>query len=218
LRRIRPALPAGVKHERHPGAAGGRGRVLRNLCDDGAMDPDGQRPEPNKSLRLVAIGIGLLSVVFAAGLGTLIFRMVRPEGDRIGDTNLSDPLATLVVNGQAGNSLIFRVDASVRVGMLGLASDDVLEQRASTQLTKSMLTVHAIAPSGREHTATCAVYKGRAAATTRTSATFTRSGMLNDCVISLDQSGAWRVRGIVVWHPELRLDSARLETRLKGNE
>lgn len=182
------------------------------------MQPDGQLPQPNKSLRLVAIGIALLSVVFAVGLGALTFQMVRPRGDKVGDTRLTDPLATLVLNGQAGDSLIFRVDASVRVAAFGLSSDEVIEQRASAQLKKSMLTVHAIAPSGREHTATCAVYNGRAATTTRTPATFTRSGMLNDCVLSLDQGGAWSVRATVAWHPELKLDDAMLETRLEAGQ
>lgn len=180
------------------------------------METDGEPPQPNQSLRFVAIGIALLSVVFAVGLGALIFHMVRPRGDRVGDTNLSDPLATLVVNGRAGDSLVFRVDASVGVAAIGLSSDDAIEQRASAQLQKSLLTVHAVAPSGREHTATCAVYKGRAATTTRTPTTFTRSGMLNDCVISLDQSGAWSVRGTVAWHPELRIDDVTLETRIEA--
>jgi|GEM_PF-6881065 len=182
------------------------------------METGDERPQPNGSLRFVALGIALLSVVFAVGLGALIFHMVRPRGDRIGDTNLSDPLASLVVNGRAGDSLVFRVDASVGVPVIGLSSDDAIEQRASAQLRKSLLTVHAIAPSGREHTATCAVYKGRAAATTRTPALLTRSGMLNDCVLSLDQSGAWRVRGTVVWHPELSIDHATLETRLEAGK
>ena len=180
------------------------------------MNPDGQPAPPGKSLRFVAIGIGLLSVVFAVGLGVLIFQMVRPRGDRIGDTSLTDPLATIVVHGKTGDSLVFRVDASVRIAALGLLSDDVVEQRASAQLTKSMLTVRAVAPSGSEHTATCAVYKGRAAATTRTPVAFSRSGMLNDCVVSLDEGGVWRVRGTVAWHPELSLNGATLETRIEA--
>ena len=80
-----------------------------------------------------------------------------------------------------------------------------------------MLTVRAFAPSGREHTATCPVYKGRAASTTQTSGTFARSGMLNDCVLSLDEAGPWRVSGTVAWHPELRLASTTLETRLEAS-
>lgn len=191
---------------------------MATLCDDSQMELDGQQPQPNKSLRFVAIGIALLSVAFAVGLGALVFHMVSPRGDKIGDTRLTDPLASLRVNGRAGDSLVFRVDASVRVPAVGLLSDDVIEQQASTQLKKSMLTVHAVAPSGREHTATCAVYNGRAAATTSTPATFTRSGMLNDCLISLDQSGAWSVRGTVAWHPELKLDDAMLETRLEAGQ
>ena len=207
-------IALGVRVRGGPGVA----RMGRVPCDDSEMNPDGHPPQPNKSLRLVTIGIASLSVVFAVGLGALIFHMVRPRGDRIGDTSLIDPLATLVVNGKAGDSLVFRVDASVRVAALGLSSDDVIEQQVSTQLGKSMLTVHAVAPSGREQTATCAVYKGRAAATTRTPATFTRSGMLNDCVISLDQGGAWRVRGNVAWHAELAINDAMLETRLEARQ
>ena len=181
------------------------------------MNAESLPTQPNKSLRAVGIGIGILSVVFAVGLGALVFHMVRPRGDKVGDTNLTDPLATLMVNGKAGDSLVFRVDASVQVGALSLLSDDVIEQQASTQLKKSMLTVRALAPSGREHTATCSVYKGRATSTTHTSATFTRSGMLNDCVLLLDQAGPWNVRGTVAWHSELRLTSATLETRLEAS-
>jgi hypothetical protein len=193
-----------------------RGRA--GACHDGGMEPDGQPQQPNKSMRAVGIGIGLLSVVFAVGLGALIFYMVRPRGEKVGDTNLTDPRATLVVNGKAGDSLVFRVDASVQIAALSLLSDDVIEQQASTQLKKSLLTVSALAPSGREHSATCAVYKGRAASTTTTPAKFTRSGMLNDCVVPLDQDGAWSVRGSVAWHPELKLQSATLETRLESRQ
>ena len=181
------------------------------------MNAEGQPPQPNKSLRVVGIGIALLSVVFAVGLGVLVFQMVRPRGDKIGDTDLKNPLATLVVNGKGGDSLVFRVDASVQVGALSLLSDDVIEQQASTQLRKSVLTVRALAPSGREHTTACSVYKGRAASTTHTSATFTRSGMLNDCALPLDEAGPWTVSGAVAWHSDLRLASATLETRLEAS-
>ena len=181
------------------------------------MEPERQQQQPNKSMRGVAIGIALLSVVFAVGLGTLIFYMVRPRGDKMGDTNLTDPLARLVVNGKAGDSLVFRVDASVQLTAASLMSDDVIEQQATRQLQKSLLTVRAIAPSGREHAATCAVYKGRAATTTTTPGTLTRSGMLNDCSIPLDETGPWSVSGSVAWHSELKLQSATLETRLEAS-
>jgi hypothetical protein len=180
------------------------------------MSVEDQPQQPNKSMRVVGIGIGLLSVVFAVGLGVLIFYVVRPRGEKIGDTNLSDPLATQMVQAKAGDSLVFRVDASVRIGVLGVLNDDAIEREASSQLQKSLLTVRATAPSGREHSATCAVYKGRAATTTTTPGKLTRSGMLNDCSIPLDEAGAWRVRGSVAWHSELRLESATLETRLEA--
>ena len=51
------------------------------------MEAEGQPPQPSKSLRLVGVGIGLLGVVFAVGLGALVFHTVRPRGDKVGDVN-----------------------------------------------------------------------------------------------------------------------------------
>jgi hypothetical protein len=170
----------------------------------------------SKSLRFVLIIIVSLSVAFAVGLSLLIFYMVRPSGEKVGDTSLTDPAATLLVNGKHGDSLVFRVDASIGVPRISLLSDDELERRASTQLSRSKLTVRATPASGSERSATCSVYKGRAASTTSTSGAFARSGMLNDCVIVLDQSGPWQVRAAVEWAPDVTLNSATLETRLEA--
>ena len=169
----------------------------------------------SKSLSVVVIAIALLSVLFAVGLGVLIFYMVRPQGDKVGETSLTDPGAELVVSAKAGDSLFFRTDVSLGVPRLSLVSDDQLEREASRQLTRSLLTVRATAPSGREHTTTCALYKGRALTTTSTPGSFSRSGMLNDCTLALDEAGAWKVRGSVAWVADLTLHRAQLETRIE---
>jgi hypothetical protein len=179
------------------------------------VSPASRAATPNKPLRVVAVAITAVSVAFAVGLSVFIYYMVRPRGDRVGDINLADPLASLLVDGRRGDSLVFRVDAGLRVPRLSLMSDDALEQRASTQLTRSMLTVRAFGPNGSEGAATCAVYRGRATSTTSTPGTFARSGMLNDCVIPIQQSGQWSVRGSVAWHPELTIDRAALEVRIE---
>jgi hypothetical protein len=160
--------------------------------------------------------IAFLSVGFAVGLGLLIFYMVRPRGEKVGEISLTDGRAVLLVQGKQGESLVFRVDASVRVPRLSLVSDDQLEREASRQLSSSRLTVQATSPSGIERTATCAVYKGRASSTTSTSGALSRSGMLNDCVIVLDRPGPWQVRATVAWASGLSLNSATLETRLEA--
>lgn len=173
-------------------------------------------PKPNKSLRIVFIALAFVSVAFAVGLGVLIFYMVRPRGEKVGETSLTDPRATLLVTGQRGDSLVFRVDASIGMPRLALLSDDELERRASAQLSRSMLTVRAAAPSGSQRNATCPLYKGRALSTSSTSGAFVRSGMLNDCVITLDEPGPWQVSGSVAWAADLTLNSASLETRLEA--
>jgi hypothetical protein len=174
----------------------------------------GPEGKSSKSLRFVVIAIASASVLFAVGLGVLIFYMVSPDGKRVGATSLTDPNAVLAVAAQRGDSLLFRVDASIGVPRLSLVSDDVLERQASAQLSRSRLTVRATAPSGSERSTSCALYKGRAMSTTATSGSFSRSGMLNDCVIVLDELGPWQVRGAVAWAADLSLQSATLETRL----
>jgi hypothetical protein len=175
-----------------------------------------QSPEAksSKSLHFVVIAIATTSVLFAVGLGVLIFYMVRPHGQSVGEISLTDPNAVLAVSAQRGDSLLFRVDASIEIPRLSLVSDDVLERQASAQLSRSRLTVRATAPSGNELSASCAVYKGRATSTTTTSGRFSRSGMLNDCAVIVDEPGPWQVRGAVAWAADLSLQSATLETRL----
>ena len=175
----------------------------------------GPQAKSSSSLRFVVIAIASTSVLFAVGLGVLIFYMVRPQGEKVGTTSLTDPNAALTVAAQRGDSLLFRVDASIGLPRLSLVSDDVLERQASTQLSRSRLTIRATAPSGSERSTSCAVYKGRATSTTTTSGSFSRSGMLNDCSLVLDEPGAWQVRGGVAWAADLSLHSATLEARLE---
>ncbi len=176
------------------------------------MSAHQDRPAPPSS-KAVLIAIAAVSVIFAVGLGALVYFMVRPRGEHVGVTSLTDPKAALVVDAKPGDSLLFRVDASIGLPRITLADDDQIERQASKQLQSSLLTVRATAPSGSERTTTCSVYKGRALSTTTTSGTLSRSGMLNDCVLLLDQPGAWQVRGTVAWTSDLVLRSASLETR-----
>src|SRR5688500_11726423 len=81
----------------------------RAPCNDAAMSVP--EAKSSKSLRFVLIIIVSLSVAFAVGLSLLIFYMVRPSGEKVGDTSLTDPAASLLVNGKQGDSLVFRVDA-----------------------------------------------------------------------------------------------------------
>lgn len=170
-------------------------------------------PSPQKSSKLVLGAIAFVCVLFAAGLGAFVYYMVRPRGELVGAVSLGEPQAALRVDGKPGDTLVFRVDASIGLPRLSLQDDDQIERRASQQLQSSLLTVRATAPSGKERSSTCAVYKGRAMSTTTTPGALSRSGMLNDCNILLDEAGAWQVRASVAWSSDLTLRSASLETR-----
>ncbi|MDF3065251.1 MAG: hypothetical protein K0R38_852 [Polyangiaceae bacterium] len=157
--------------------------------------------------------LAIASVLFAVGLGGFIYYMVRPRGELVGAVSLGEPQTALRVDGKPGEVLVFRVNASVGLPKLTLQDDDHVERRASQQLQRSLLTVRATAPSGKERSSSCAVYKGRAMSTTTTPGALSRSGMLNDCSILLDEAGAWQVRGSVAWSSDLVLHNAELETR-----
>ncbi len=173
-----------------------------------------KEPKAKKGLPVVAILATVVSVGFTVGLSGLIFYLVRPRGDEVGEMSLTDPGAVLAVNGGLGDALIFRMDASVGHTRMSQLNGDELEQQATAQLRKSTLTVRAVGPSGAERTASCPVYKGRSFSSSTTSAGYSCSGMLNDCVIGLDGPGPWQVRGSVAWAPELTPRSATLEVRI----
>jgi hypothetical protein len=176
------------------------------------------KPEPkwSRSSKVVAIAIGIVAVALIVVLSVLLSFRLRPRGEKVGVVNLGDPLAGLVVNANRGDTLVFRVDASIGLQRLTLLSEDALEQRASKQLRSSLLTVRATSPSGGERVASCPVYKGRALSTSTTSASLTRTGMLNDCVIALDARGQWNVRASVAWASDVTVHSATLEARLEA--
>ena len=167
-----------------------------------------------KGVPVVAILATVVSVGFTVGLGGLIFYLVSPRGDALGELSLTDPGAVLSVNGGLGDALVFRMDASVGHTRMSLLSGRELERQVTAQLRKSILTVRAVGPSGVERTASCPVYKGRSFSSSTTSTGHSCSGMLNDCVIGLDGPGPWQVRGSVAWAPELSLNSATLEVRI----
>jgi hypothetical protein len=162
----------------------------------------------------VAIGlIGCVTVVFVVGIFVLVFFMVRPRGEKLGVTSLTDPGASLGVDGKPGDSLYFRTDASVAIPKVTFADDNQRERALTNALRKSQLTVRATSPTGVERIATCPIYNGRSSSSSTFPGTFTQSGMLNDCVIPIDAAGRWTVRGSVAWSPDLALVSATLETR-----
>lgn len=149
----------------------------------------------------------------AVGIGIAIFVLVRPRGEKLGTTSLTEPSAAFVVDGKPGDTLFFRVDASTGVALFDLVDDDQRDRQASELFRKSELTVRATSSTGVERTATCAVYKGRATSTVSAAGSFSRTGMTNDCQLPLDGPGAWTVRASVAWSPKLALRSASLEIR-----
>lgn len=172
------------------------------------------QPKEKKALPIVAILGTVVGVGFTVGLAGVIFYLVRPRGEEVGELSLTEPAAALSVNGGMGDALLFRIDASVGHARMATLNGDELERQASAQLRKSTLTVRATSPSGTERTASCPVYKGRAFSSSTTSTEYACSGMLNDCVIALDGPGPWQVRGSVAWAPELKVNDADLEVRI----
>ena len=156
---------------------------------------------------LGGVTIGVVAVA------ALVYFMTRPRGEKVGESSLTDRDASVVVEAQQGDSLYFRTDVSMGIPVFSLVDDERLEREASDKLRDSQLTVRATSPSGVERTCTCRIYNGRATSTSTTTGSFSRSGMLNDCVLPIDAPGRWTVRASVAWAPDVALQSATLETR-----
>ena len=173
------------------------------------------QPEPPKKKSSPVLTILILIVVLGACVGGWLFidSMIRPRGERIGETNLMDPLASILVEAKPGDSLFFRTDAAIGVDIITLVDDDQVDEQASRQLRTSQLTVRATSPSGIERASTCPLSNGRSATNTKTPGRYARSGMLNACVIPIDAAGRWTVRASVAWAPKVAVRSATLETR-----
>ena len=171
-------------------------------------------PKAKKPFPIVAVLASVVGVGFAVGLTIVIYILVSPRGEKLGELSLTDQSAFLNVDGGMGDALVFRIDASVGLAQRPLLGGDELERQASALLRKSTLTVRAIAPNAAERTASCPVYNGRAFSSSTTPFGYSSSGMLNDCVVGLDGPGPWQVRGSVGWSRELAVRSATLEVRL----
>lgn len=166
------------------------------------------------ALPILTILASVVGGAFTIGLIGVIFYLVSPRGEKVGEMSLTDPSAVLAVSGGLGDALVFRTDASVGHLRLATLNGDELERQVTAGLHESILTVRAVGPSGVERTASCPIYNGRSFSSSTTSASYSCSGMLNDCVIGLDGPGPWQVRGSVAWASGLTVRSATLEVRI----
>jgi hypothetical protein len=166
-----------------------------------------------KQIRAVAAGcIGVITVGFVGGVFALVYYMTRPTGDAVGRVELSNANPELVVTANAADAFHFRTDVSAGVPALSFDSDQE-ERNVLRSLRSSTLTIKAVSPGGIERSVSCPVYKGRSSTVMHTQSTYSISGMLNDCVIPVDTTGAWKVRPSVSWASDLSLKKATLEVR-----
>lgn len=162
------------------------------------------------------IVIGGIIAALAVGFVAAIFVWTRPRGEKIGEVDLMARDASVAVEARAGDRLFFRADVAARLPLVSLIDDEHLEQEATTQMSKSKLTLHARSAAGVEKVASCSLCNGRSSTTAITSGRISRSGMLNDCVIDIDAPGPWTVDASVEWSDGLKVERARLETRREG--
>ncbi len=84
--------------------------------------------------------VAFLAVVTLAtviGMFVLIFFMVRPRGEKVGQANLMDSNASIVVDAKPGDELSFRTDTVIRTPVVALSDDERRDHEASELLRKS---------------------------------------------------------------------------------
>jgi hypothetical protein len=160
--------------------------------------------------------VGCIAVV-TLGLGVsvfaLVFFLVRPRGEKVAEIDLTSATAEVLVDANTGDSLYFSTDVAIPADALATHDSHARDSKVTRFLRGSTLTVRATSPNGAELSTSCPIYNGRSSITSDSDSTYSMSGLLNDCVLSLDGAGKWKVQPSVVWQSPLPLQSAILDVR-----
>lgn len=171
-----------------------------------------------KAKPILLMLVAIVTVVFVVGVGVLVFFLVRPRGEKVAEISLQNATAEVAVAAAAGDSLYFCTDMSIATADLGTNDSDARDRRVTRFLRASTLTIRAVSPTGTERSSSCPIYNGRSSVTSDTPSSYSMTGMLNDCVVTLDSAGTWKVHPSVTWASDLSPRSATLEVRRESSK
>jgi hypothetical protein len=159
---------------------------------------------------LVPIGICLAIITSLAAY------FLWPRGERIGQLDLRAPAPQLDIDLATGDTLNFRLDATVRDSGYPNSSrsrtnavhDELAASKITVELTRSGVVVGS---------ATCGAFDGKATTTSSGSDDVATSGLPLRCTLRARQAGRYQLRARVAWVPR-DIRAALLEVRRERAE
>lgn len=153
----------------------------------------------------------VLGAFLLAGLGALgIYLALRPDGEPVGDVDLLDSGAALVVDGAPGDVLTFTSRITTGLGAYDGSSWKSRSNDATRAMKSSSLTVIVVGPDGAEQTSRCPLWGGSMSSDRPDEEHLTENGVINDCAVDLQSAGEHSVRARVQWDGTLAIGEARL--------
>jgi hypothetical protein len=159
-------------------------------ASDGSATPKG-------SALMVLVPMGIVLAVIAS----LAAYFLWPRGERVGQLDLRAAAPRLEVSMAAGDTLSFRLDATVGTTSGYSNSSDSRTNQVHDQLEASKLTVDLILDAATVGSATCGAFDGKATTTSSGSDDIDTSGLPLRCMLEARRAGKHQVSARVVWVP-----------------
>ena len=176
------------------------------------MASSGGSPAPKGSALMVLVPIGICLAIITS----LAAYFLWPRGERIGRLDLRAPAPQLDVDLAAGDTLNFRLDATVRD--TGYPNSSRSRTTAvHDELAASKITVDLTLNGAPVGSATCGAFDGKATTTSSGSEDVTTSGLPLRCTLRARNPGKYQLRAGVAWVPR-DVRAATLEVRRQRAE
>lgn len=168
-------------------------------------------PGPARSSKVTILFVGFFAV-FAIGLTTFFVIYLWPTGERVGDLDLRAPGKSITLAVQAGDTLHFRIDATVGTSAYPTGARE-RKYAIYDRLRASTITISDAPVGGAPVTTTCAVYDGKSTSSSGNTSEVTIGGIPITCIFATPAPGSHVITAEVAWAKDAEVRGAKLEVR-----
>jgi len=169
-------------------------------------------PEPSKAPKNPALLVLIPIAIFLAVIGSCAAYFLWPRGQKVGAVDLLATAPTLSVDLKAGDTLSFRLEATVGTENGYPDSSRSRTNAVHDQLEKSVISI-TLAQNGSAYASTqCAAYDGKATTSSSSETDVATSGLPLECSLLAAKPGKHTLTASVTWAPA-DMRKATLEVR-----
>jgi hypothetical protein len=169
-------------------------------------------PEPNKAPQNPALLVLAVIAIFLAVIGSCAAYFLWPRGQRVGAMDLLAAEPSLDVELKKGDTLSFRLDATVGTESGYPDSSRSRTNAVHDQLEASFITVTLMHDGNPEASTQCGAYDGKATTSSSSETDVATSGLPLKCSLLASKAGKHTLTASVAWVPA-DMRKATLEVR-----